>query len=115
MGRELSGKYCTAGTAEAPSGEVKDGGHWELNLIACKRAIEDCGIEEREIDFVVTSGSMVVNRPRHHVVLCEQPGLPLAKFTEPVGLVFQETGSYGRLPGFKVLSRGAESVQPWEE
>ncbi len=25
---------------------------------------------------------MVVNRPRHHVVLCEQLGIPLAKFTE---------------------------------
>ena len=80
--RELRGKYCIAGVGEAPSGQLIDSDHWELNLIACKRAIEDAGIDKREIDVVITTGSMVVNRPRHHVVLCEQLGIPLALFTE---------------------------------
>lgn len=78
----LSGKFCIAGVGEAPSGFVADSDHWELNLIACKRAIEDSGIDKREIDIVITTGSMVVNRPRHHVVLCEQLGIPLARYTE---------------------------------
>lgn len=79
---ELRGKYCIAGVGEAPSVNLTETDHWELNLIACKRAIEDAGIDKREIDVVITTGSMVVNRPRHHVVLCEQLGIPLARFTE---------------------------------
>lgn len=79
---ELRGRYCIAGVGEAPSVDLTDTDHWELNLIACKRAIEDAGIDKREIDVVITTGSMVVNRPRHHVVLCEQLGIPLARFTE---------------------------------
>ena len=78
----LSGKFCIAGVGEAPSPHVVDSDHWQLNLIACKRAIEDAGIDKREIDIVISTGSMVVNRPRHHVVLCEQLGIPLARFTE---------------------------------
>jgi len=82
MGDELRGKFCIVGVGEAPSPYVADSDHWELNLIACKRAIEDSGIDKREIDVVISTGSMVVNRPRHHVVLCEQLGIPLARFTE---------------------------------
>jgi len=83
MGKDsLSGKFCIAGVGEAPSPEVKDSDHWEMNLIACKQAIEDAGIDKREIDVVISTGSMVVNRPRHHVVLCEQLGIPHARYTE---------------------------------
>ncbi len=78
----LSGKFCIVGVGEAPSPEVKDSDHWEMNLVACKQAIEDAGIDKREIDVVISTGSMVVNRPRHHVVLCEQLGIPHARYTE---------------------------------
>ncbi|MGH2945820.1 MAG: thiolase family protein [Solirubrobacteraceae bacterium] len=79
---DLSGRYCIAGIGEAPSGKRPDLDHWELNLIAAKRAIEDAGIDKSEIDCVISSDSMVVNRRRHHVVLCEQLGIPLARYTE---------------------------------
>jgi acetyl-CoA acetyltransferase len=79
---DLRGRYCIAGLGEAPSGKLPDIDHWELNLIAAKRAIEDSGIDKSEIDCVITSDSMVVNRRRHHVVMCEQLGIPLAKYTE---------------------------------
>jgi acetyl-CoA acetyltransferase len=79
---EIRGRFCIAGVGEAPSGRVENSDHWELNLIACKRAIEDAGIDKDEIDVVITTGSMVVNRPRHHVVLCEQLGIRVARFTE---------------------------------
>lgn len=82
VSRELSGKFCIVGVGEAPSPHVADSDHWEMNLLACKKAIEDSGVDKRDIDVVITTGSMVVNRPRHHVVLCEQLGIPLAKFTE---------------------------------
>lgn len=79
---ELSGRYAICGIGEAPSGKVDGSEQYELNLLAAKQAIEDSGIDKSEIDCVISTGSMVVYRPRHHVQLCEQLGIPLAKFTE---------------------------------
>lgn len=78
----IRGRYCIAGIGEAPSGKVPDSDQWEMNLLAAKRAIEDSGIEKSEIDCVITTGTMVHNRPRHHVQLCEQLGIPLARYTQ---------------------------------
>jgi acetyl-CoA acetyltransferase len=79
---EIRGRFSIAGVGEAPSPRVEDSDHWEMNLLACKQAIQDSGIDKSEIDVVITTGSMVVQRPRHHVVLCEQLGIPRARFTE---------------------------------
>jgi acetyl-CoA acetyltransferase len=79
---DIRGKWCIAGIGEAPSGVVPDSDQWEMNLLAAKRAIEDSGIDKSEIDVVITTGTMVYNRPRHHVQLCEQLGLPLTRYTE---------------------------------
>lgn len=79
---EIRGRWCIAGIGEAPSGVVPDSDQWEMNLLAAKRAIEDSGIDKSEIDVVITTGTMVYNRPRHHVQLCEQLGLQLTTYTE---------------------------------
>jgi len=79
---DLRGRYCIAGIGEAPAGRVPDSDQWEMNLLAAKRAIEDSGIDKAEIDVVISTGTMVYNRPRHHVQLCEQLGLPLTRYTE---------------------------------
>jgi acetyl-CoA acetyltransferase len=78
----LRGKYCIAGIGEAPAGRLPDSDHWEMTLAAAKAAIIDAGIEKSEIDCVITSDSMAINRKRHHVVLCEQLGIPIACYTE---------------------------------
>lgn len=71
-----------AGVGEAPSGNRPEYDHWEMTMVAVKAAIEDAGIDKREIDLVITSDSMVVTARRHHVNLCEQLGIPMARFTE---------------------------------
>lgn len=78
----IRGRWVIAGIGEAPSGVVPDSDQWEMNLFAAKQAIEDSGIDKREIDIVITTGTMVYPRPRHHVQLCEQLGLPLTTYTE---------------------------------
>lgn len=85
MNKDIRGRYAIAGIGEAPAGKVPDSEQWEMNLLAAKRAIEDAGIDKTEIDCVISTGTMVYNRPRHHVQLCEQLGIPVAKFTELSG------------------------------
>jgi acetyl-CoA acetyltransferase len=80
--RDIRGSFAIAGIGEAPAGKVPGSDQWEMNLLAAKRAIEDAGIEKSEIDCVISTGTMVQNRPRHHVQLCEQLGIPLARYTE---------------------------------
>lgn len=82
MNKDIRGRFAIAGIGDAPSGKVPNSDQWEMQLLAAKRAIEDAGIDKSEIDCVITTGTMVYNRPRHHVQLCEQLGIPLASFTE---------------------------------
>lgn len=86
MNKDICGRYAIAGIGEAPSGKVPDSDQWEMQLLAAKRAIEDAGIDKSEIDCVISTGTMVYSRPRHHVQLCEQLGIPLARYTELSGL-----------------------------
>jgi len=79
---ELSDKYCIAGIGEASTSPAAESDHWALTLMAARAALDDAGVDKSEVDCIITTDSMVINRRRHHVMLCEQLGIPIARYTE---------------------------------
>lgn len=79
--KPLSSRYCIVGVGDAPTG---GGGwdHWPLVLRAAKGAMDDAGVTKRDIDGIITTGSMVLRGKRHHVNFCEQMGLDVLPFTQ---------------------------------
>jgi len=68
-------KAVIVGVGETDVGKVEGSTSIELHVQAALAAIGDAGIPKREIDGLLTAGSVTDDNPRHHMVIAEHLGL----------------------------------------
>ncbi|MBI2875635.1 MAG: thiolase family protein [Candidatus Tectomicrobia bacterium] len=75
-------RIALVGIGETRLGRVPDQSSWELYAQAAELALEDAGLTRREIDGILTCGSLVEPHPRHHIGLGEHLGIPVVRFSD---------------------------------
>lgn len=68
-------KAAIVGVGETAVGYLEGSTSIELHVDAALAAIEDAGIDKREIDGLLTAASITEDNPRHHMVISEYLGL----------------------------------------
>jgi acetyl-CoA acetyltransferase len=70
------------GVGEARIGRDAGCSSWELHLEAISAALDDAGLGFDDIDGLISCPSTIDDHARHHVLLAEQLGLPLKRYTD---------------------------------
>jgi acetyl-CoA acetyltransferase len=75
-------EIAIVGIGESQLGYVPDSDRWDLMTQASVRAIKDAGVGAREIDGLITGGSLVQPHGREHLRVADSLGLGLRTFNE---------------------------------
>src|SRR5512139_3604780 len=80
MRQTIRKRTAIIGIGETEVGVVPHKSSMQFHVEAAQLAIEDCGIDKRDIDGVLTCGSMVEDHSHHSVLVSEYLGI-MPKFT----------------------------------
>ena len=69
MGQTMRKQAAIIGIGETEVGVVPNKSSLQFHVEAALLAIKDCGIDKRDIDGVLTCGSMVEDHPHHSVLV----------------------------------------------
>jgi acetyl-CoA acetyltransferase len=75
-------EVAIAGVGEARVGRDAGCTSWELHVEAIEAALADAGLSISDVDGLISCPSTIDDHARHHVLLAEQLGMPLKRYTD---------------------------------